>query len=278
MVRCDDGGDKVTASSWHDVILRSASPEGNSPCNQDVSSSRLSSGRSKAGTWDESSLSLQANANWGIDVASSAMLSVLPAVTAVRHWDSVFRSAPVRSDSGSRVAHDSPKGKTCRNNNMDMCSDDISTGTDANAFYGKECLRGVWEQFKTQQSPELVCFAFTELMCNDCSEHTAHETQLRHVDSEDIRGSHYVTLGWMLHTQLHDMAYLPDAALVASGCLRTTSGYNTQAGKAFILGEQALAIIGDAKVKIQMHQRDPVSQQILTSAAEQLHMTLPFML
>ena len=66
--RCDDGGDKVTASSWHDVILRSASPEGNSPCNQDVSSSRLSSGRSKAGTWDESSLILQANANWGIDV------------------------------------------------------------------------------------------------------------------------------------------------------------------------------------------------------------------
>ena len=87
MVRCDDGGDKVTASSWHDVILRSASPEGNSPCNQDVSSSRLSSGRSKAGTWDESSLILQANANWGIDVASSAMLSVLPAVTTVRIGD-----------------------------------------------------------------------------------------------------------------------------------------------------------------------------------------------
>ena len=41
-----------------------------------MSSSRLSSGRSKAGTWDESSLILQANANWGIDVASSAMLSV----------------------------------------------------------------------------------------------------------------------------------------------------------------------------------------------------------
>ena len=155
---------------------------------------------------------------------------------------------------------------------MDMCSDGISTGNDANAFCGTGCLRAVWEPFKTQQSPELVCYVFTELMCNDCSEHTAHETQLRHADSEDIRGSHYVTLGWMLHTQLHDMAYLPDAALVASGqCLRTTSGYNTQAGKAFILGEQELAIIGDATVQIQMHQRDPVSQQSLTSVAEQLH-------
>ena len=266
--RCDDGGDKVTASTRHDVILRSARPEGTLACNEEVSSNRLSSICLKAETWDESDSVLQTNTNWGIDVASNAMLAVLPAVTVARLWDSAFCSEPVRSDSGSRVAHDSPEGKTCRTNNMDMCSDGISTGNDSNAFCGTGCLRGVWEPLNTQQSPELVCYAFGELLCNG---HMAHETQFRFVDSEDTRGSHYVLRGWRLHTQLHDVAHLLDAALVAFGqCSRTTLGCNTQAGKAFILGEQALATIGDVKAKIQMCKSDPVSQRSLTSASEQL--------